>query len=48
MSRDIGYLKEDSHHKWYQIIYVDKDDVLHIGINLNDYMIIGGIDIPLK
>lgn len=36
MNKDLSYLKEEGEHKWYQIIYVDKEDNLHVGINFQD------------
>lgn len=36
MNDDLSYLKEDGKHKWYQVIYVDQEDNLHIGLKFHD------------
>ncbi len=40
-----SYLKNNQ-HQWYQIIYIDSDDNLHVGVEFQDISI-GGFEIPL-
>lgn len=43
LEKDVHFLKENHHHKWYQIIYIDEDDQFHIGITFDNGMQIGTI-----
>ncbi|MEG0276233.1 MAG: hypothetical protein RR630_04315 [Coprobacillus sp.] len=36
MNDSSDYIKEDGEHRWYQIIYFDKNDNFHVGVNFNN------------
>lgn len=46
MERNIDYLKEDGYHKWYQIVYIDQDGWLRVGVTFGDLVSFGGFGIP--
>lgn len=41
MNDDLSFLKEDGKHRWYQMIRIDENDNLHLGIQFDDKTIIG-------
>lgn len=43
MERNIDYLKEEGSHKWYQIIYVNQNGDLRVGISFEEF---DDLDIP--